>query len=181
MSLETRLLALTNAIGADVKTLNDNDGDLTSLSTTAKGNLVAAINEVKSIADAAAGGGTSIDDTAGDGDTTVTWSADKSFDEITAAIDSLRTELLGPDVNAALDTFSEIADALNDDASLAATLSTSIANRVRYDAVQTITGPQQTQARSNIGAASASDLTDLTNDIGDADQDLLAAYNTAKA
>ena len=46
MSLETRIIALAQAIGTDVKTLTIKQGDLTSLSTTAKGNLVAAINEL---------------------------------------------------------------------------------------------------------------------------------------
>ena len=48
MSLETRILALASAVGADVKTLTTNQGNLASLSTTAKSNLVAAINEVLS-------------------------------------------------------------------------------------------------------------------------------------
>ena len=46
MSLETRIIALAQAIGTDIKTLTIKQGDLTSLSTTAKGNLVAAINEL---------------------------------------------------------------------------------------------------------------------------------------
>ncbi len=46
MSLETKLVALATAIGTDVKTLTNGLGSLSSLSTTDKTNLVAAINEV---------------------------------------------------------------------------------------------------------------------------------------
>ena len=49
MTMETRLIALAQAIGADIKALTTKQGDLTSLATTANGNLVAAINEVKRI------------------------------------------------------------------------------------------------------------------------------------
>lgn len=47
MSLETRIVALASAVGADIKTLTQNQGLLSSLSTTAKGSLVAALNELK--------------------------------------------------------------------------------------------------------------------------------------
>lgn len=46
MSLETRIVALAQAIGSDIKTLTQNQGLLSSLNTTAKASLVAAINEV---------------------------------------------------------------------------------------------------------------------------------------
>ena len=45
MSLETRIIALAEAIGTDIKDLRTTRGTLSSLSTTAKTNLVAAINE----------------------------------------------------------------------------------------------------------------------------------------
>ena len=45
---------------------------------------------------------------------------------------------------------------------------------VRFDAAQTLTAPQQTQARANIGAQSAAA-------IGDPDRDLVADYTAAKA
>ena len=74
MTLEQRLIALAQAMGADVKALLQAQGSLSALSTTAKNNLVAAINELKTAVDAAAGGGVSINDGAGDGATGVTWS-----------------------------------------------------------------------------------------------------------
>lgn len=173
MTLEQRLILLAQAIGGDIKTLTVAQGSLTSLTTTAKSNLVAAINELKTIIDGLAGGGAAINDAAGDGDTTVTWSANKIFDSIAAAKAALKNELVDG-AGAALDTLNELADALNNDPNFAATIATEIANRVRYDAVQTLTEPQKAQARVNIGAQAASD-------VGDTDRDFVGDYNTAKA
>lgn len=64
MSLETRITGLATAIGADIKALTAKQGDLTALSTTAKGNLVAAINELYG---RLASTGAVIDDAVGDG------------------------------------------------------------------------------------------------------------------
>lgn len=164
MTMETRLIALAQAIGADVKSLRAAQGDLTSLSTTAKGNLVAAINEVVGLVGA---GGVQIDDGAGNGDTGVTWSADKIFDSIEQAKQAVKDSILGG-AGAALDTLKELADALNNDPNFAATIATQISNRVRYDAAQTLTTAQRLQVCQNIG-------------IGDPETDFAAAYNTAKA
>jgi hypothetical protein len=171
-TLETRLIALASAVGADIKQARIERGDITALSTVSKTNLVTAINEVLSVATAAAGGGVSINDAAGNGATTVTWSADKIYDELVAAIAALRVELTAG-AGAALDTFAELAAALGNDPSFAATIATGLANRVRVDAPQTFTAPQQAQGRSNIGAASAADL-------GNTDADLVATYTLAR-
>ena len=173
MTLEQRLIALAQAMGADVKALLAAQGSLSALTTTAKASLVAAVNELKTAVDAAAGGGLSIDDGAGDGATGVTWSADKIFDTIEAAKTAVKNDLTAG-AAAALDTLSELAAALNNDPAFAATIAAEIANRVRYDAAQTLTAPQQTQARANIGAQSAAA-------IGDPDHDIVADYTAAKA
>ena len=173
MTLEQRLIALAQAMGADVKALLAAQGSLSALTTTAKTSLVAAINELKAAVDAAAGGGVTIDDVAGDGATTVTWSADKIHDTIEAAKLAVKNDLTAG-AAAALDTLSELAAALNNDPAFAATIAAEIANRVRYDAAQTLTAPQQAQARANIGAQSAAA-------IGDPDRDLVADYTAAKA
>lgn len=173
MTLEQRLIALAQAIGADVKALLAAQGSLSALATTAKASLVAAVNELKTAVDAASGSGVSIDDGAGDGATGVTWSADKIFDAIEAAKTAVKNDLTAG-AAAALDTLSELAAALNNDPAFAATIAAEIANRVRYDAAQTLTAPQQTQARANIGAQSAAA-------IGDPDRDLVADYTAAKA
>lgn len=163
MSLEARVIALAQQIGADVKALRTSTGDLTTLKTTAKGNLVAALNELFGMV---GNTGAKIDDTAGDGVTTVTWSADKIGDQIVASINSLRTELTNG-AAAALDTFGELAKALGNDPNYAATIATALGNRVRFDAAQTLTAAQKVQACANIG-------------VGDPEHDFVADYTTAR-
>lgn len=164
MTLETKIIAVVQAIGADIKDLRTKQGDLTALSTTAKGNIVAAINELYGLLGSS---GAVIDDNAGDGATSVTWSANKIFDSIAAASDALKNELVDG-AGAALDTLKELADALNNDPNFAATIAGEIANRVRYDAPQTLTTAQQLQACTNIG-------------VGNPERDFVSDYTTAKA
>lgn len=164
MTLEARIISLAQSIGADVKTLTTKQGDLTALSTAAKTSLVAAINEINT---AIANAGASIDDLAGSGDGTVTWSADKIFDAIEAAKIAV-TNSLTDGAAAALDTLSELANALGNDANFATTIATGLTNRIRYDAAQTLTLAQQQQACANIG-------------VGDPDHNFLTEYVTAKA
>ena len=171
MTLEQRLILLAQAIGADIKALKIDQGALTDLDTTTKTSLVAAVNELKGIVNGLSGA--LINDAAGDGDTTVTWSADRIFDAIAAASAALKNELTNG-AGAALDTLAELAAALGNDPSFAATIAGEIANRVRYDAAQALSAPQQVQARTNIGAQAASD-------VGDTDRDFVGDYNTAKA
>ena len=177
MSLETRIVALAQAIGTDVKALTAAQGNLASLNTTTKTNLVAAINELITMIGSA---GASIDDGAGNGNTGATWSADKIFDSIEAAKTAVKDEILGG-AGAALDTLNELAAALGNDPSFATTIAAEVANRVRYDAAQTLTSPQQAQARANIGAASAADVSGLVTGLGSYDRDYAADYALAKA
>lgn len=163
MSLETRIIALAQAIGTDVKDLRLKQGDLTSLSTAAKNNLVAAINELNT----AVGNTLKINDAAINGDTTVTWSADKIFDTIEAAKANVKNELVNG-AAAALDTLSELASALGNDANFAASIATELGNRVRYDSAQNLTAAQKLQACTNMG-------------IGDPESDFSATYTAAKA
>ena len=164
MSLETQIIALAQAIGADIKDVRVKQGDLTSLTTAAKTSLVAAINELKAALESA---GAAINDTAGNGATTVTWSADKIFDTIEAAKAAVKSDLTNG-AAAALDTLSELAAALGNDPSFAATMATALGNRVRYDDVQALTAPQQLQACSNIG-------------VGDPAHNFVTDYTAAKA
>lgn len=164
MSLETRLIAAVQAIGADIKDLNAKRGLLSSLNTTDKTSIVAAINEIVA---ALASAGASINDTAGDGNTTETWSANKIFDEIAAAKDAVTNSLVNG-AAATLDTLNELAAALGNDPNYAATIATALTKRIRVDAAQSFTGPEQLQACQNIG-------------VGNPEVDLVATYNTAKA
>ena len=163
LSLEQRVTLLAQGIAADIKTLKTEAGTLSGLSTTAKSNLVAAINEIYTLA---AGAG-AIADGAALSSTDKTWSINKIDDTLTAAIDALRTELKNG-AGAALDTFKELQDAIGNDPTFAATLATQMSKRVRFDAAQVLTVGEQLQACTNLG-------------IGDPDFDFLAAYNTAKA
>lgn len=80
MSLATNLSDLATRIATEVKSLrvliNGNAADLSALTTTAKTNLVAAVNEVA----ASVGEGAGIDD--GTTSTTSTWSSDKISSEL---------------------------------------------------------------------------------------------------
>lgn len=164
MSLATRLVSLAQAIGGDIKTLTTNQGTLSGLTTTQKSNLVAAINEINAALGSA---GAQINDAATNGDTTVTWSADKIYDAIEAAKVAV-TNSLTNGAGAALDTFKELQDALGNDPTFAATMATSLSQRVRFDSAQTLNTAEKLQACTNIG-------------IGDPESDLVATYNTARA
>ncbi len=159
MSLEAQITALVNAIGADIKLLKTHDGDLTALTTTAQGSLVAAINELKTLI--GSGGGAAINDSSTTS-TTTTWSAQKATAAIAAAVSAL--------VNGAgttLDTLNELAAALGNDANFSATVATALTNRIRFDAAQTLTTLQQGQACANIG-------------VGDPAHNFVTDYTTAK-
>lgn len=161
-----RVSAVLQRVGADVKALKLADGDLTSLTTDNKTNLVAAINELKLLAGSGAGS-VQIDDTATNGDTDVVWSADKVFDTIEAAKLSVKDDLVDG-AGAALDTLKELAAALGDNPNFAAEIATALTKRVRVDAVQTFTVLEKKQGCENLG-------------IGDPDTDFIAVYNAAKA
>lgn len=169
MTLETRLIALATAMGADVKALTQSQGSLSALTTTAKTSLVASINELVTMVGSA---GAAINDTAGDGATTVTWSANKIFDTIEAAKLAVTNSLVNGAAGT-LDTLNELAAALGNDPSFAATIATQIANRVRFDAAQTLNAPQKLQALANIGAVAAAD-------VGDTERNFAADYAAAK-
>ncbi len=168
MTLEERLAALSTQIGGDVKTLITSQGVLTTLSTTTKTSLVAAINELFGLI--GTGGGSSVIDDAETSATDKTWSIDK----IVASLEEFRDDLLGGVPATTFDTLKEIADYLVADETATSGLVTAMANRVRFDAVQTLDSGQKAQARANIGALS-------TVEIGDPDTDFVTIYNTAKA
>lgn len=73
-----------------------------------------------------------------------------------------RVQLVVDAAPAALDTLNELAAAIGDDPTFAASINTALSNRVAVDAAQAFTGTQQDQARTNINAASASGVGDVT-------------------
>lgn len=64
----------------------------------------------------------------------------------------------------ALDTLNELAAALGDDANFATTISTALGNRLRVDASQSLSGPQQAQGQSNLSVYSRAEIGDVTTD-----------------
>lgn len=200
MSLQTRLTALAQALGTDVKTLTTSIGVLANLNTTAKASLVAAINEVLA---AGTANSTAIGDTA---NLTTTANANlvAAINEINAALGNIDLAGLIDDLAAstatdktysankitnliaaasaalvdsspaALDTLNELAAALANDPNFATTTATSLGNRVRADAAQTFDTTQQTQARDNIGAASTAQVAAAQSTADTATTDLAA-------
>lgn len=134
MSLATNITNLATRVATELKSLrtliNGNAADLSSLTTTTKTNLVAAINEV-----AASAGGASINDSTTS--TTAVWSSSKTNTAISTAVSNL--------VDAApttLDTLNELAAALGDDANFATSVSTAIGLKADDNAVVKLTGAQ---------------------------------------
>ena len=162
MTTEQRIIALAQMIGGDIKGLVAKQGDLTSLSTTAKGNIVAAINELYGLVGSAGG----IDDAAGNGTTNKTWSADKIYDMIEAAKIAVKTDILG-NASAAYDTLGELQAIIAADEGLASALATAVSFRLRFDAIQTLSTGEKLQACQNLG-------------IGNPDYNFVADYVTAK-
>lgn len=163
MSLQTRLAALAQAIATDIKALLANQGGLAALTTTAKTSLVAAINELQGEIDALAAGAGAILDSATTGDTTHTWSANRILAELT----QVKADIIAG-APTAYDTLLEISNKLSSDDTAISGLLAAVGNRVRFDAAQTLTTPQQAQACANLG-------------VGDPENDLAAAYAAAKA
>lgn len=165
VALVTRVTDLAVRVATEFKALrtliNGNAADLTALSTTAKGNLVLALNELKTTIDSvAAAGGATIND-ASSASTVQTWSITKISSEITAALNALTTG-----APTALNTLDELAAALGDDANFASTITTALGNRLRTDvANQGLTVTQQNNAGANLG-------------IGNPDTDFVTTFNT---
>lgn len=156
-TLQIRLTDLVTRTATECKAirtlLNGNTADLSALTTTSKTSLVSAINELQ----AALAGAGAINDASFATDET--WSASK----ITAAIAAAKSELVNG-AGATLDTLNELATALGNDSNFAATVTTALGNRIRYDAAQTLTTPQITQACANLG-------------LGEPNTDLVATFN----
>jgi hypothetical protein len=139
-------------------------GDLSSLSTSAKTSLVAALNELYG---SISGAGATINDAAAS--TSSVYSSQKVTDLITAAVSGI---LDG--APAALDTLNELAAALGDDASYAASITTALGNKVDFSTPQTLSSGQKAQALSNIGAVASAD-------VGATDTDFVAVLTAALA
>ena len=163
MSLATRIESLVIRVAQEFNDVRAKAGNLANLTTTDKSNLVAAINELK----AAVVSSAVIDDA--HVAATTTYSSNK----IVSLLDALKTEILGG-ADAAYDTLVEIQQLLQNGTSGLDALLAAVNNRVRFDAAQTLSAPEQAQARSNIGAVGA-------GDVGDTDTDFVAVFEGALA
>ncbi|QXV74240.1 hypothetical protein [Rhizobium phage RHEph12] len=140
-------------------------GDLSTLSTQDKSSIIAAINELED----------RLGDLINDADAASlvsTYSAAKIEDRLA----EFRNAILGG-ASAAYDTLLEIQNFLQGEDSQIAALLTAVGNKVDFSAPQSLTNAQQTQARSNIGAAAAADLATLTATVG-GHTTTLASYGT---
>lgn len=116
-----------------------------------------------------------IDDTAVSGDVTHTYSADK----IIQLVNGLETKILGDMPPEMLDTIKELADYLRDN-TVANGLVQQLSKKVDVSMVQMFSTVEQTQARSNINAASDTEFQALVTNIGNYDANLVALYEAAK-
>lgn len=156
--LVTRIQNLATRIATECKALRAEAGPLVNLTTTAKSNLVAAINELDAdLAALAASSGAAIADGATAG--TTTWSSTKIALEIQNAKNAVTNGAA-----AALDTLAELAAAIGNDANFAATMTTALGKRLRFDAAQALTAGEKTQGCGNLG-------------IGEPDTDFVAGFN----
>lgn len=173
-TLVQRIIDLATRMSTEDKALrtllNANAADLSALSTTAKGNLVAALNELKTTIDSvASAGGATIND-ASVASTTQTYSVTKILDLVATSISALTSG-----APTALDTLDELAAALGDDANFSATITTALGNRVRTDtAAQGLTTQQKTNARTNIDAVG-------TAEIGNPDTNFVTTFEAGLA
>lgn len=166
MSFETNVRNLSTRVASECKSLrtliNGNAGDLSGLTTTAKGNLVLAINELVADVEALSAGAAGIDDAITS--TTSTWSSQKTSDELL----DLKDEILGG-AGAAYDTLAELKALLDssdagDDAAIAA-INTALGNRLRVDINnQGLSGAQQLNGRTNLDVYSKAEIGDVNAD-----------------
>ena len=152
MSLVTRLTDLSTRIATEVKALrtliNGNAAGHSALTTTNKTNLVAALNELKTLIPAASA---SIDDASTAAGTT--WSSTKINSQINAAIAALVNGAPGSS-----DTLKELADQL-------AALVQADTGLLSFAGAQTLTAGQKTQGCTNLG-------------VGEPETDFVTVFNT---
>lgn len=152
MSLVTQLTEFATAVGGDVRKLmtfiNGRAADLSALKTTAKTNIVAAINELHdrpslSINDGAA-------------TTTTTWSGSKISDELSGKANTGHSHAWDS-ITSKPTTFAPSAHT-HTTANVTG-LDVALNNRIRFDAAQTLTAAQKTQVHANL------DIGDITTDL----------------
>lgn len=177
-TLQQRLADLSVRIATECKTIrtlvNGNAADNSALITTAKSNLVSAINEVKAQANSlAASGGATIND-ASTSSATQTYSIDKIRGEIASTAAATKSAILGG-AGAAYDTLQELKDLLDGEDVKITDIMTALGSRVRTDtATQGLTTVQKANARANIDAYGSTEL-------GNPDTNFVTQFETGLA
>ena len=123
MAFDTNITLAFERVAAEFDALRTQlagtaDGSLAALSTTAKGNLVVALNEVKALADSAVAG------------------AGQNAAQVQATVDAAIAALVDASPGT-LDTLNELAAALGDDPNFSATMTTLIGTKANSADVYT--------------------------------------------
>lgn len=160
-AVQTALNGLTARVTTVEGTSNTNKGDL----TTAKSQILTLQQAVEQIRSSVKAIEVQIESQTNINDevaaNTTTYSSNKINTVVNDAKTAVKNELLGG-AGAAYDTLKELADLIQTNVSAIAALEAIAAGHVRFDQVQIIQETQKTQARSNIGAASQTDLTTVS-------------------
>lgn len=176
---EQRILDLATEVLTDIRAVRTEisgnpQGDLSTLATTDKSHIIAAINEL--VVSIAAVAGASYTDAQADARVqaakgapgTPSTSQWLSTNDVLAAIQTAKDDILGG-AGAAYDTLAELqAELQGNDADITALLTT-VGTKVSYTDVQSLTAAQALQARQNIDAFGSVE-------IGDPDADFAAFY-----
>lgn len=172
MSVESKFLILTNKIVDSINIIETNQGDLTSLTTSDKSSLVAALVEVKVLIDNHYAEQQAL---INDGviNTTKTWSSSKIENEIMQAI----ADLIDGSP-AVLDTLKELANALQNNPDIITEILAALDKRVAVNLVQSFTSLEKTQARTNIDSASNTEFQLLVTNLGNIDYDWAGQFNS---
>lgn len=164
--LIARLQLLFREIGLDQKlqtaaidAVSGKIGALAGLTTTEKSTVVGALNELAGRI-ATLEQASIIDDTSTDTDTT--WSSTKIASAIAEGVAGVIDG--APE---ALNNLKELAEALNNSPDVIDDIMTMLGKAVRVDVAQAFSAVEKAQGRTNIGAASDADLTQLAANVGD--------------
>ena len=138
MTIDKRIVELAEEIGKDYKGLNTKIGVVDELTKKNKNTLAQSIDERHKIA--------------------------LSYtDEL---VKKLKNEITNG-ASDSMDTFFELAEALNNDSNFASKVAIGLSKRVRFDSIQNLTTEEKLQACSNMG-------------IGNPDVDFVQTYKKAK-
>ena len=149
--LEETLVAFATKTAQEINKVRAERGALAGLSTQHKASIVGAINELETKIVATAGAAVS---------------SSAVDNKIQTAIAGLKTEIMGDNVPAALDTLKEIATAIQNDQTATAAMATAIADRIKLDSVQQLTAQQ----KQNV---------ETTLNLGNTGVDLVSVFNQA--